>query len=90
MEKKETFKIKRETLKVSEQVKEQLKQFNAIRRHIMEALGDEELTIPQIAEKVGLSNAEAVYYVMSLVKFNKLVPTHMDDMDEFYFYKIKK
>ncbi len=87
---KETFKIKRETFKVSEQAKEQLKQFNAVRKRILDAFSEEELTIPQIAEKTGLSNPDAVYYVMTLVKFNKLVPTHMDDMDEFYFYKIKK
>ena len=90
MEKKETFKIKRETHTVSQKVKDQLKEFNKIRKKILEAIGDEELNILDIAAKTGMSKEETVYYVMSLVKFNKLQATNMDDMDEYYFYKIKK
>ena len=90
MEKKETFKIKRETHTVSQKAKDQLKQFNQIRKKILEAIGDEELNIPDIAAKIGMSKEETVYYVMSLVKFNKLQVAGMDDMDEYYFYKIKK
>jgi hypothetical protein len=90
MEKKETFKIKRETHTVSQRVKDELKAFNQIRRKILEAIGEEELNIPDIAAKIGMSKEEAMYYVMSLVKFNKLQATVMDDMDEYYFYKIKE
>jgi len=90
MEKKETFKIKRETHTVSQKVKDQLKQFNQIRKKILEAIGEEELNIPDIAAKIGMSTEETVYYVMSLVKFNKLQAAGMDDMDEYYFYKIKE
>lgn len=90
MEKKETFKIKRETHTVSQQVKDKLKEFNMIRKKILEAIGEDELSIPDIAAKIGMSTADTVYYVMSLVKFNTLRPTGMDDMDEYYYYKINK
>ncbi|PLW92207.1 MAG: hypothetical protein C0592_11925 [Marinilabiliales bacterium] len=90
MEKKETFKIKRETHTVSQKVKDQLKTFNKIRRTILEAIGEEEMNIPDIAAKIGMSKEDTMYYVMSLVKFNKLQAAGMDDMDEYYYYKIKE
>jgi DNA-directed RNA polymerase specialized sigma subunit len=89
-EKKDTFKIKRETHQVSQEVKDNLKKFNAVKSQIIKAFGDEELTVPQIAEKIKMSHTETFYYVMTLLKFNVLQTVRMDDNDEFYFYKIKK
>jgi hypothetical protein len=88
--KQSTFKIKRETHTVSQKVKDQLKEYNAIRKKILAAMGDEEMNIPQIAEKTDMSKADTVYYVMSLLKFNDIETVRLDDMDEFYFYKIKR
>lgn len=85
-----TFKIKRESFQVSQKVKENLKTYNTIKKKIIEAFGDEELNIPQIAEKTGLSKEEAMYYTMSLLKFGLIQTVKLDDADEFYFYKIKK
>ena len=86
----ETFKIKRESHPVSQQVRDQLKSYNAVKKSILEAIGDDELTVPQIAEKIKMNSADTLYYVMSLLKFNVLQVAGIDDMDEFYFYKIKK
>ena len=88
--KKETFKIKRETHNVSQKTKDQLKAFNATRKKILEAIGDEELNMVNIASKINMSKDDTTYYVMSLLKFNMIQACGMDDMDEYYFYKIKK
>jgi len=92
MEKKtgNTFKIKRETYQVSQKVKDNLKSFNAVKKKILGAFGDEELNIPQLAEKTGLSKEETMYYTMSFLKFGLIQTVRLDDADEFYFYKIKK
>ena len=85
-----TFKIKRETHLVSQTVKDNLKSFNAIKKKIIEAFGNEELSIPQLAEKTGLSKEETMYYTMSFLKFGLIQTVRLDDADEYYFYKIKK
>lgn len=86
----ETFKIKRETHTVSQKTKDQLKAFNAVRKKILEAMGEEELNILDIAARINMSKDDTTYYVMSLLKFNMIQACGMDDMDEYYFYKIKK
>jgi hypothetical protein len=88
--KKETFKIKRETHTVSQEIKDNLKSYNQIKRKIVEAIGDEELSVPQIAEKIQMSKPDTLYYVMSLLKFGVVQTVGIDDMDEYYYYKLKK
>lgn len=88
--KKGTFRIKRETHKVSQEVKDNLKAYNKIKKQIIEAFGDEELSIPQIASKLNMSKPDTLYYVMSLLKFGVVQTVGIDDMDEYYIYKLKK
>lgn len=85
-----TFKIRRETHQVSQRVRDNLKSFNAIKKRIIEAFGNEELTIPQLAEKTGLNKEDTTYYTMSLLKFGLIQTVRLDDADEFYFYKIRE
>jgi len=87
--KRDTFRIKRETHSISQKVKDQLKTYNAVKKSIIAAMGNEELNIPQIAEKINMNTADTMYYVMSLLKFNIIQTVRLDDKDEFYFYKIK-
>ena len=87
--KRDTFKKKRETHEVPQAVKDNLKNYNAVKKQIITAFGDEELTVPQLAEKTGLSKSQVLYYVMSLLKFGVVQTVGIDDMDEFYIYKIK-
>ncbi len=87
VKKTETFKKKRETHEVSQAVKDNLKEYNSIKKKILEAFGNEELNVPQVADKIGMSKDKANYYVMTLLKFNLLQVVGMDDNDEFYFYK---
>lgn len=75
---------------IPEQAKENLKEFNAIKKRILEALGDEELSVIQLAEKTGMSNHDVVYYLMSLVKFGYVKTGEIDDMDEYFSYKANR
>lgn len=86
----ETFRLKRKSHTVSQNAKDQLKSYNAIRKKILAAIGEEQLSVPQIAERTEMSREETLYYVMSLLKFNVIQTAGLDDMDEFYFYKIRK
>ncbi len=87
VKKTETFKIKRETHQVSQAAKDNLKSFNSIKKKILEAFGNEELNVPQVASKIAMSKDETNYYVMTLLKFNMLQVVGIDDNDEFYTYK---
>ncbi len=75
---------------IPEQAKENLKTFNAIKRQILEALKDEDLTIKQLTEKLSMPSDEVVYYLMSLVKYGFVKTGDVDDMDEYYTYKLNK
>jgi predicted transcriptional regulator len=83
----ETFKIKRETHPVSQQAKDNLKYFNSLKKKILESMGEEELSIPQIAERIEMSRAETLYYVMTLLKFGLIQVLRID---EYYIYRVKK
>lgn len=89
-EKGQTVKIMREKMKVSDAVKENLKDFNKKKRLILDALKDENLTIAQVSKKTGIELSETVFLVGSLVKFGFLQTAGIDDKDEYFYYKIKK
>ncbi len=89
-EKGSTVKIMRDKRKVSETVKENLKDFIKRKRAISEALGEERLTIAEISKKSGMPLSETVYYVCSMVKFGIVEPAGIDDNDEYFYYKMKK
>ena len=85
-----TINILKETRKVPAHVLEGRKKYVRIRKAILEALKEEGKTIPQIAEAAELPLAETTYYLMTLHKFGEVVVEGIDDMDEYYIYKLKK
>jgi len=91
IEKGKTAKYLREKLGgAPEQAKENLKAFNRIKKQMLEALATEELTIKQLAEKLNMPTDETMYHLLSLVKFGFVKVGEIDDMDEYYSYKINK
>jgi predicted Rossmann fold nucleotide-binding protein DprA/Smf involved in DNA uptake len=88
-EKTMTVKILRETRKVSDEVKENLKQFNKDKKAILEALGQGEKTIAQLSEATGMSREKTMFLLMSLIKFGFASAGTVDDMDEYFTYKLK-
>ena len=75
---------------IPEQAKENLKEFNAIKRKMLDALKEEDLTVKQMSEKINMPTDQVVYYLMSLVKYGFVKTGEVDDMDEYYTYKLNK
>ena len=91
VEKGKTAKYLREKLGgVPEQAKENLKEFNRIKKLMLGALAEDELTVKQMAEKLVLPKDEVVFHLMSLVKYGLVKVGDIDDMDEYYSYKLNK
>jgi len=91
VEKGKTAKYLREKLGgAPEQAKENLKAFNKIKKAMLDALAEEDLTVKQLAEKLSMPTDEVVYNLMSLVKYGFVKTGDIDDMDEYYMYKLNK
>ncbi len=90
IEKGKTAKYLREKREVPQSVKDNLKAFTKIKKTILSALKEEEMTIPQLAEKLNIPAHEVMYYLMSLLKYGKVVTGAIDDDDEYFYYKIKE
>ncbi len=75
---------------IPEQAKKNLKEFNAIKRKMLDALKEEDLTVKQMSEKIDMPTHEVLYYLMSLVKYGFVKTGEVDDMDEYYTYKLNK
>jgi len=89
-EKGKTFKYMREKREVSQAAKDNLKKFNRIKKTVLEALQENELTIDQLTKILDMPKDEVVFYVMSLVKYGFVQTGIIDDMDEYFSYKLKK
>ena len=91
IEKGKTAKYLREKLGgIPEKAKENLKVYNGIKKQILDALIDQDLTVMQLTEKLNMPSDEVVYYLMSLVKYGFVKTGDIDDMDEYYTYKLNK
>ena len=91
MEKKQrTIDILKQTRKASKAAIENGKKYNKIKKAILKSLKDGKKTIPQIAQECEMASHQAVYYTMTLLKFGKIQVEGIDDMDEYYYYEIKK
>ncbi|OFY38789.1 MAG: hypothetical protein A2X18_08950 [Bacteroidetes bacterium GWF2_40_14] len=85
-----TVKILRDRRKVSDEVKENLKQFNKDKKSILTELGLGERTIAQLSTGTGIPRDKTMFLVMSLVKFGFVSVGSVDDNDEYFTYKLKK
>ncbi len=89
VEKGKTAKYLKETRPVPKQVTEQLKYFTKTKKAILNALKAGEKTIPTLADELKIPKEEVVFQLMSLLKYGFVETGEMDDMDEYFYYKIK-
>jgi len=89
-EKGKTYKYLRDKKEVSMEVKDNLRKYNSIKKSILEALKEEDLTIDQLSQKISIPRDETVFYVMSMLKYGMIEKGSIDDMDEYFNYKILK
>ena len=85
-----TAKYLRDKQGVPEKAKEELKEYNRVKKALTGALQEEELTIALLSEKLQMDKSEVMYYLMSLVKYGIVAIGEIDDMDEYYTYKLVK
>ena len=90
VEKGKTAKYLREKQGVSQVAKDNLKEFNTIKKAILDALKEGDLTILELTAKLNMPKHEVVYYLMSLIKYGFVQTGIVDDMDEYFTYKLKK
>ncbi len=89
VEKGKTAKYLRDKLGgVPDQAKDSLKEYNRHKKLILDALKEGELTVSEIAQKVNLPSEVAMYYLMSLIKYGFVQTGTLDDMDEYFTYKL--
>lgn len=89
-EKGKTVKYLKEKRAVPAEVKEQLKYFNRIKKLILSSLKEGDKTIPELAEELKIPAHEITYQLMSLLKYGMVETGEIDDMDEYFQYKIKE
>lgn len=75
---------------VSEELKERVKVIGKINREILKALEEKGKTIPQISEETKLEQHLVTYHLMTLLKYGKIEAGEIDDLDEYYYYNLKK
>ncbi len=84
-----TYKILREKHEVKQDVKDKLKDFNRIKKGILDELKDGERTVIELANRLKMPKHEIVFYLMSLLKYGFVQKGDIDDMDEYFTYKLK-
>ena len=89
VEKGKTAKYLKEKRPVPKEVTEQLKYFTRTKKQLLNALKEGDKTIPQLSEELKLPGNEVVFQLMSLLKYGFVETGEIDDMDEYFYYKIK-
>ena len=89
IEKGKTAKYLREKRPVPREVTEHLKYFTKTKKVLINTLKEGEKTVPQLAEALNMPADEVMFHLMSLLKYGFVETGRMDDMDEYFYYKIK-
>ena len=75
---------------VSDEVKAKRKEFNRIKKLILKALVSGPKSIPQLAKEIELSIDVITFHLMTLRKYGDVETGEIDDMDEYFSYKLKQ
>ncbi len=88
VEKGKTAKFLKETHPVPREVTDNLKQFTRTKKLLLNALKEGDKTVPQLSEELKLPTEEVLFQLMSLLKYGFVETGDIDDMDEYFYYKI--
>lgn len=87
---KKTIDVIKSKRKVPDDLKAMVKEYNRIKKAIISALKEGSKTIPQVAKETGLLPEVVTYHLMTLRKYGDIEADEIDDMDEYYYYKLAK
>lgn len=85
-----TIKYIKEIRTVPQELKAKVKAYNKLRKLILTALKEKPKTIPEISDEINIESDIVTYNLMLLRKFGKVEVDSIDDMDEYFYYKLKK
>lgn len=88
--KSKTIDVIKQKRSVSAEQKQRLKECNQVKKLVFKSLESEAKTIPQIAAETELPLDVVTFFVMTLRKYGSIEAGEIDDMDEYFFYKLKK
>jgi len=80
----------KEKRSVPEELKERRKEYARIRKAILNVLKEGDYTIPELAAETGLPLEIVTYNLMTLRKYGDVITGELDDMDEYFYYKLKQ
>ncbi len=86
---KKTVLIMKEKRQVPQEVKENLKSFIKIKKEILKTLKQKKMSVPELSEVLKMPMDKTLYYLMSLLKYGFVEVDGIDDMDEYFYYKLK-
>lgn len=66
--------------------REVIREEMAMHQPILEAVADEPLTVPRLAERIGRPSSEIVYWVMGMRRYGLLVESSEPDEDGYFSY----
>jgi hypothetical protein len=75
---------------VPDDLKERVKEFNRNKKAILGVLKEGPKSIPAISEKTRIPGDLVTYILMTLRKYHEVTTDEIDDMDEYFFYKLSK
>ncbi len=84
-----TYKILKQQREIPKQATENLKYYTKMKKAILNALKQGPMTPVELAKKLNMPTDEVFFYLMSLQKYGFVVPDGTDDMDEYFYYKLK-
>ena len=90
IEKGKTAKYLKEKRPIPKEVTEQLKHFTKTKKLILAELKEGEKTVPELAKELNIPADEIMFQLMSLLKYGLVETGEIDDMDEYFQYKIKE
>ena len=80
----------KKTRKPTEEALSKRKQYTKIKKLIKNSLKEGDKTIKEIAADTGLDLHTVTFYLMTMRKYHEVEVGEIDDMDEYFFYKLKK
>lgn len=66
-----------------------MKEYPQMWKNILQTMNGDKKSIPQIAEELAIDKEVVTYNLMTMNKYNIVLPSGMDDKEEYYYYKIK-